>query len=374
MENQKAFVFDEEYVKKVVGSNLIKLAKAMKWTQARFADETGISTAGLSNYVRGDKLPGLLYLLKLCSMECFKAKGINLTIEKITNPSFDPEGMTNNKEIIYKYNAEKSMNRDYVGNYYCYLFDQTKPMFAQDEKTTRELRYGIVSIYEDYNNMAGDTTMRAYALFVKEHEKDIVDGLKAKLDEVYALEVASSEKNLKIKKIYTETEHEYEGELTVAENHAFLSLSSDGYNDKALIVLYSPQKRKASEYLGGVGSVASVAHGRSHMPVAQKIILSKYDLKCSKEEIGTHLSMSLAPVEPTSEAKSLAEMCMKLYRPVQEGDIVIEASDKIAIIENRLTQLVRNYIEKNVCCVGSVSDDEDKSIFTLIKEFKKMAE
>ncbi len=374
MENLKASVFNEEYVKKIVGQNLIKLAKAMKWTQARFADETGISTAGLSNYARGEKLPGLLYLLKICSMECFKAKGINLTIEKLTSPSFDPEAMTQNKEKIYQYNAEKNTNRNFAGNYLTYLFDQTKPLFDQDAKTSRELRYGIVSVYEDYNSMAGDTIMRAYALFVKEHEKDIVEDMKAKLDAIYALDAAPSEKNLKIKKIYTETQHEYEGELTVAENHAFLNLNSDGYNDKALIVLYSPQKRKASEYLGGVGSVASVAHGRNHMPVAQKIILSKYDLKCSREEIATHLSMALAPVEQTSEAKALAEMCAKLYRPAKDGDIIFEPSDKIAIIENRLTQLVRNYIEKNVCCVGTVSEDEDKNIFTLIKEFKKMTE
>jgi len=374
MEEKRAFVLEESFVKDVVGKNIVKLIKAMKWTQERFANESGISTAALSKYVRGDALPGLFYLLNLCSMECFKEKGIDLTLEKITNPSFDPEGMTSNKEKIYKYNSEKATNRDFVGNYYSYFFDQTKPIYDQDEKTMRELRYGIISIYEDYNSMAGDTTMRVFALFVKEHEKDIIDALKTKLDEVYALEIPNSEKNIMIKRLYVDTQQEYVGELTVADNHAFVNLSSDGYNDKALIVLYSPQKRKASEYFGGVGSVASVAHGRNHMPVAQKIIISKYDLKCSKEEIGTHLSMSLAPVELTDEAKALAEMCKKLYSSMPEGDVFIDPSDKIAILENRMTQLVRNYIEKNVCCVGTVSEDEDKSIFNLIKEFKRMEE
>ena len=47
-----------------------------------------------------------------------------------------------------------------------------------------------------------------------------------------------------------------------------------------------------------------------------------------------------------------------------------DEADKAALIRRRLDQLVKNYIEKNICCVGSVTEDEDKAVFKLIEQYK----
>ena len=105
------------------------------------------------------------------------------------------------------------------------------------------------------------------------------------------------------------------------------------------------------------------------MPTAQKIIMSKYELGCSREVIAEKLSMSSAEIAQEHEAEAICDFCRKLYMD-QEYAQHFDDADKAILIRRRLDQLVKNYIEKNVCCVGSVTEDEDKAIFKLIEQYK----
>ena len=105
------------------------------------------------------------------------------------------------------------------------------------------------------------------------------------------------------------------------------------------------------------------------MPTAQKIILSKYELVCSREVIAEKLSMSAAEIAQEHEAEAICEFCCKLYSD-NNHSMHFDEADKAALIRRRLDQLVKNYIEKNICCVGSVTEDEDIAVFKLIDQHR----
>ena len=359
-----------EYKPEIVfGNNLQKLIDAMGWTKTKMAAKTGVVTATITNYIQANKIANIIFLANLCAVKDFKEKGIEVTADKLFSSDFDPGRNRKSYASVYESQMSEHQYRDFVGSYYCYLFDQSKPTNDQDEKLFRELRHGVIALYETFDDMSGTIVVRSKATFFKESEKKIASEIKSLLDQIFAdndLEIG--ERNNRISDVFEQYSGWYAGDLSVSKNHAFISITSEVYNDNALIVLYSPQKKQNSEYIGGLGSIASVSHGRNHMPTAQKIILSKYEIKCSREEIAEYLSMSSAPIKQSEEARALVEICQKLYNP--NYGVPIGEKDKLAIIENRLTQMVRNYIEKNICCVGSVSEDEDKIVFKLISSYK----
>ena len=107
------------------------------------------------------------------------------------------------------------------------------------------------------------------------------------------------------------------------------------------------------------------------MPAAQKIIMSKYDLRaCSREVVAEHLRMSTDEISLESEAVAIHEFCCKLYQD-EAYSMYFDEADKAALIKRRVDQLSINYIKKNSCCVGIVTEDEDKAVYELIKRCKE---
>lgn len=368
-DNNNAIVNRAEMMKQL-GINLGKLRVAMGWSQAKMAEVTGVCEAAMANYIRGTRLPCLDFLVNLCALQAIKKKGINLKIDDLLSSTFDPERAQKAKNNTIEELSDVMDHRDFIGNYLCYFYDQSKTVHDQDSKTNRELRFGILSVYDDYNCITAEKKMKAFAAFYKEADLELVVGLQKELNAIYKDCTSVADRNEALSALYSRLDAGiYAGELSFSNQHAFVNIHSGVYSDNALMILYSPQKRTDNDYLGGIGSIASVAHGRMHMPTAQKIIVSRYELGCSFEEISDHLSMSSAPVSQTEEAMDLAEICKKLYGKNAPMAGFLDESDKTAIIETRLNQLVRNYIEKNVCCVGSVSEEEDKKVYSLIKKY-----
>lgn len=360
-------------LKRCVGQNLEKLRVAMDWSQEKMAKKMGISSPCLSKYMKGINLASLESLIDLCALPEVKKNGYNLKVDDFLSNSLS---LSSVPEVSENYISTEHVRKDFIGNYICYFYDQSKPVHNQDYNTTRELRFGILSIYDEYNCITGETKIKVLAFFHKAKELETVLDAKEKLDEIFAENQSVTDRNQTIIDFVTkEGSGKYEGEVTFTTQHAFITIHSATFNDSALMIFYSPNKRMDSDYLGGIGSIASVAHGRRHMPSAQKIIISRYELGCSFEEIADHLSLASAPIVQTKEAIELGQICEKLYNKDNEiykdNELykLIDESDKAAIVEARLNQLVRNYIEKNVCCVGTVSDEEDAKIYSLIKKY-----
>lgn len=362
-------VLDEEKLKKQVGKNLTKLREAVGLSAAKFAGMTGISEGAFSNYANARIAPPLFYLANICAMDYFKGKGLNLTLDKFLMENFNPAQTING---IIKNNiniAEITPHKDFEGCYLCYFFDQSKSEKDLENQASRGLRYGVISVFNEYTDLTGNVATKAVAAFYKQEEEVLAFDMKDKLDAVFSSDKSTNEKNMTIMQEYEGTVGYYDGAVSFSDRHMFISLESDTYGDRALMVLYSPPKKKTVAYIGGIGSIVSVSHGREHVPVSQKIILSKYTLGCSNEEIAEHLSMATANITQAVEAEELTEFCRKLF----DGSIAemsfFDEYDKTAMIQQRLKQLVKNYVEKNVCCVGVVSEDDDKKVLALIRRY-----
>lgn len=363
-------------IKRVITNSLEQLRQAMGWTQKEFADKLSVTPPTISGYLNKDneKMPDLEFLVNLIRLEEIKNKGLNLSIDSLLSSSFDPITLIKKREGAVSEIKRSIQHHDFLGTYICYYFDQTKSSRDQGYKATRELRYGILCAYDDYEGISGNAVIRVGASFYKQSEYNDALELKKKLDG-FCFEreddTSVDERNAAIRAIFSGIGSVYHGNISFGIQHAFINIQSEVINDQALIILYSPHKRSDNAYIGGIGSVCSVAHGRSHMPTAQKIILSKYELNCSSEEIADYLSMSTAPISSTNEIESLTELYSKLYGEGSAVSAFLDENDRKAILTNRMNQLIRNYLERNFCCVGSVSDEEDVNIYSLIKKSRK---
>lgn len=362
-------------LKKIIGKNLtILIEDVLHWTKSKFADVTGIAQSTLSNYLDPDKdtsrIPPLEYMVTVCLMKELKEMGINLTMDLLISDKFNPKELINKRDNHPSVTRKQSKHGGYYGNYICYFYDQSKPVNNHDCKSNRELRYGVISIFDDCESLLGDTTIRAIASFFKEAEFDKASELKKSLDKIFKNNDIVKNRNADIENAFNSNNiSAYEGKVNFSDHHIFINVQSNIYGDNALIIMYSPQKKIDTDYIGGIGSVASIARGRTHMPTAQKIIMSKYELGCSREIIMENLKMSVATIDQEDAAKEICKFCNKLYLNPEYANNFDDA-DKVALIKRRLDQLVKIYIDKNICCVGTVTEDEDKAIFKLIEQFK----
>ncbi len=359
-------------LKKNVSKNLTKLREAMEWTQSRLARETYISEPALSSYLKENsgRLPSLEYLVGLCTLPVFKNKGLNLTLDLLISNDFNPKKMLENRYARASDSPDTIRHKDFLGNYLCYFFDQSKPVNNNDYKASRDLRYGVIALYPVCENLSGEYEMRVLSSFFKKEEIEEARSLKKQLDEIEVRNLEIWERAQTVEDAFCDAgKSVYMGRTSFSEHHIFISIQNDTHKDNALIILNLPPKKRETAYIGGLGSVASVAGGQKHMPTAQKILLSQYDLLCSEEQIVDALSMTSAQISQKKEAEELCYFCRKLYSNDQAVNMLEEA-DKAALIQRRMDQLVQNYIAKNLCCVGTVSQEEDQKVYEMIKESK----
>ncbi len=363
--------FDIEMLKRTIGENIGKLRGVAKWTQAKLAEMTDISEPCASNYLHGERMPPVEYLVGLCSMKEFRDLGLRFTVSDLLDRNFDPESIVRRRNDSSESEQRPVEHADFLGVYLCYFFDQSKSLYKQSHDETRELRYGVTVVYDDYDTPDGKVTTKSMSIFFKAEERAIALAMKKRLDKIFgSKQLAVDKRNYDIAAVFAEYPYAaYSGKATLGNRHTFINIEDKDQGDNALIILYSPDKRGDREYIGGVGAVASVAGGMAHMPTAQKIILSKYELKCPEEEIADYLKMAVADIEPEDEAAEICEFCRKLYTDETIMRYFDEA-DKQSMVERRLEQLIENYIEKVLYCVGCVTEEEDRAVYKLIERYK----
>ena len=356
---------DEMKLKEIVSDNLSRLLKLLKLTKTQFAQKMNIAASTVTNYLTPSdmRIPPVSFLMNVCLLPEIKALGLEITINDLVSAEFDP--MVRDEEAVSKH---KLTHRDFLGNYYCYYFDQSKAVSLRETETARDLRFGVITIFDEPNTLTGNIGYEAYAMFYKASEREKAVALKTDVDKLFDSEsILFSERNTAIRSRYRRESGFYAGGVKFSSTHAFVGITGNSFRDCAMMTFYTPSKKDGVSYIGGIGAVSSVTHGSDRMPVAQKIIISQAKLCCPDEVIGEHLNMTSHRIDLNDQAKMLAELCSKLFHPQTKANY-LDDNDRTAIIKERLNQLVSDYIHNCVFSVSAVSKDEDKKIYSLIRQ------
>ncbi len=363
-------------LKGCVSNNLRELMEAMDWTQARLAEKMGCAEGTISHYVKGERLPPLDFMVGLCALPEIRERGFELNVDALIGDKFNPTAPTRRQSIPSGVTAREAGHGDFLGNYLCYFFDQSKPLTDPDFDRGGELRYGVVSVHDVWESLTGERSIRAKVAFFKEEDGEASLRLKRALDAVFQSETDIMARNAAIEEAFrgepTVANATYGGTVAFSDYHVFLNVYSDVYDDNALMIFYSPQRRGDTEYAGGLGTASLVARGRSPMPTAQRVFMTKYELNCPCEVISEALWMAKAcsTVSQEGDANALCDFCRKLYQDEVLSRNFAE-SDKKVLVRNRLDQIVAQNVEKNIRFLGGVSEDEDRAACRLIEQYRK---
>lgn len=351
-----------------LGNNILTVISAMGWNQTQFAERMNISVGSLTSYInRGVKVSGtnetkdvwppLDLVVKMCCDSEIQKK-IDFAADDLIFGSLEP----NNGQTRIG-GKSTGAHEDIYGNFFLYFFDQTSQTAKGEMNTGRNLRYGVISIYEQVKRF-GEIGVYAFALFFK-----TADEAYEFMTELNAVDDAQSVIGEKTKKKYRANSEYYFGEITFDGNHAFVDLSSSFYKDKGLIILSEPEKKPDAKYIGGLGNMVSVSHGANHVPVSQKIIFSRVELGASEEEIGESLSFSSNEISMYEESDEMIQYFKKLYPSGDAADFssLLDEQDKRALFNNRLSRLLQQKAEKEFSNICTITKEADHAVYKLIQ-------
>lgn len=379
--NTQVIALDKDKFNKEFGKNFSEVYKMLDLSQDKLHVMTGKAVGVINKYAKGIDTPSLYFMENLLAMEPFNEYPLMIddfisgaAVDIVGNPT--PVGTKS--EFVHK---------DMVGSYMVYLFDQSKENYTLNEKASRKLRYGVVSIVEEVKmNYGANSSFKAYAQFFK--NQDDANNVHKTLTSIFdvatkgdTIDIPALAKDIETEygkigmdisnpqyKTYKNKEY-YQGEVDFQENHVFIDLKSNYFGDHALFALYSTVKKKDSNYIGGVASLSSVSHGDSHSPCAQKALVSRYALKCSDEKIGEVIRMNPTKVSIDAKIEEIYGMFEELNKESLSG--LIDRQDKLSIFANRFERIVQDYIKDGLNSVGVVTKDDDKNAYELIKSEHK---
>lgn len=367
VENNKSVV-DRTQLMATIGANLIKLRAAMDWKQTYMAKAMGVSVPALTNYTKGERQPEIQSLLMLFALPELKQKGLNLTMDTFLSPSFDPQKM-----IAAQSNAatEQGTTPDHpnvTGVYMCYYSVPNKSGYTQIFSGYKELRYGVLTVYEEYNPLTAKKTVKALAVFTNEREYAQVLKIKQDVDALYDSNVKDAKKAESIAAYYEQLKEQmgvYTGEISFGRMQMYVNIACDACDDCAHIILF---KKGDAIYEGGLGSLNSVALGKERMLTGQKILLSRYVLGCAAEEIGRHLDHTVQYEHSTAKLDEMVQLSQKLYRETDGITSGLDDQDKVSVLQNRWNQLFRTALSQ-ACSTCSVSEEEERRAHDLIRAY-----
>ena len=306
--------------------NLNKLAK--QYTQKYIADKTGFSQSSINNYLSKTSEPSIQFLIALK----------------------DAFGISVDDFLFSNFEVSETISYDrFIGHYFIYYYNNNSYKGEVHKNLFNTLNYGVLSIYKEKEL---DKSVKVNAIFTKE-----------RTDAIKLLKELKS--TTKIYNIYKDTDS-YIGEISTNEQSIFIGLSNKNKGDESFIVLNNPPTKQ--EYIGGIGTVNSIARGREHNPCVQFIILSKKLIDVPDGELYDILKFDDYTVDMEDAIKDIIELFKRLY--VEKNEISIELTDnqKQAIVRNKLEYHFNEILEANTFRFAKVSNKEDDAIYKLIKE------
>lgn len=305
---------------------------ANQYTQKYIAERTGFSQSSINNYLTKSSEPSIQFLIALKNafgicLDDFLFSDINVKQET----SFDR----------------------FLGNYIVYYYNNNSYKGEVHTNLSNTLNYGVISIVQqqELNN-----SVVVYGTFLREKSEAVkllkrLNSLVNKSD--YKLE-------------HQQMNNFYVGNIQTTEQSIFLDMYNKDNSDQCYIILNNPPSK--AEYLGGVGTVNTVARGREHNPCVEFMILSKKLIDKPDGEIYECLKFDDFNVNLDYAVKDVVELFKRLYLEQNEISTSLMESQKIAILQNKLEYHFNEILDANVFRFAKVSNREDDMVFKLIKE------
>ena len=308
--------------------NLKKLSK--QYSQKYIADRTGFSQSSINNYLSKSSEPSMQFLIAL-------KDAFGISIDDFLFANFDTQEL-----ISYE---------QFIGNYIIYYYNNDSYKGEVHTSLKNTLNYGVLSIYK---NKAFDKDVKVIATFTKNQSN--ATKLLKRLNQPDAL----------IENIYLENGNIYNGNISSSDQSLFIDLENKENRDKCFIILNNPPT--LNKYVGGVGTVNSIARGREHNPCVQFIILSKKILDVPDGELYNVLTFNKFTINMDYAIKDIIQLFKRLYLDKNEISTELTELQKQAILRNKLEFHFGEILEANIFRFAKVSNREDDAVYKLIKE------
>lgn len=315
-------------------SNFQKNLKALanKYTQKYIAECTGFSQSSINNYITKSSEPSIQFLIALKN-----AFGICID-------DFLFEDINTEEEVVYD---------RFVGNYIVYYYNNNSYKGEVHTNLSSTLNYGVVSIVKEHQL---DKKVVVYGTFMKD-----------KSEATKLLKVLNSySSGEEIIKDYQSTENFYKGEIKTTPQSIFIDLYNKHNGDQCYMIFNNPPS--TANYVGGVGTVNTIARGREHNPCVQFIIVSKFLIDKPDGEIYECLKFDDVSVNLDYAVKDLIDLFKRMFVEKNEISRNLSENQKIAILQNKLEYHFNDILESNIFRFAKISNKEDDMVYKLIKE------
>ena len=303
---------------------------ASQYTQKQIAEKTGFSQSSINNYLTKSSEPSIQFLIAL-------KNAFGICIDDFLFAEIETEN-------------KKNYDR-FIGNYIVYYYNNNSYKGEVHTNLANTLNYGVISIVEDSHNKV---------LVYGEFMKDKTEAVKI----LKKLNLVKSKDELI--KIHSETNNYYKGTLSTTQQSIYFDLYNKFNGDQCYMIFNNPPSN--TKYVGGVGTVNTMARGREHNPCIQFIILSKNLIDKPDGEIYNCLKFDKINVNLDYAIKEMVDLFKRLFVEGNEISATLTENQKVAILQNKIEYHFNEILEANAFRFAKISNREDDIIYKLIKE------
>ncbi len=305
---------------------------ASQYTQKYIAEQTGFSQSSINNYLTKSCEPSIQFLIAL-------KKSFGICIDDFLFAEIETE-----------------TNEDYdrfVGNYLVYYYNNNSYKGEVHTNLSNTLNYGVISVVKEKDSK---NKVIVYGVFMKD-----------KTDAIKILKQLNCAKNIEeIIHIHHSTKNYYKGNLTTTLQSIYFDLYNKFNGDQCYMIFNNPPSN--TKYVGGVGTVNTMARGREHNPCVQFIILSKKLIDKPDGEIYDCLTFNKIKVNLDDAMKEMVDLFKRLFADRNEISESLTEYQKVAILQNKIEYHFNEILEANAFRFAKISNREDDIIYKLIKE------
>lgn len=305
---------------------------ANKYTQKQIADSTGFSQSSINNYLTKSSEPSIQFLIAL-------KNAYGICIDDFLFAELEEENQTNYDR--------------FVGNYLVYYYNNNSYKGEVHTNLSNTLNYGVISVA---NSSDLGNNVFVYGVFMKDKTEAIK--ILKKLN--------SSNGDKEIVSIYHDAKNYYKGTIATNKQSIYFDLNNKFNGDQCSIILNNPPSN--SNYIGGVGTVNTMARGREHNPCVQFIILSKKLIDRPDGEIYDCLKFDDINVNLDYAIKDMVDLFKRLFAEKNELSSGLTENQKIAILQNKIEYHFNEILEANIFRFAKISNKEDDVVFKLLRE------